>query len=81
MQEMLEETLGSCAVSTVLHQNVQHNAVLIHRKCLLAAAVFGVASWRSRNRTSVPDALMGHHDAAFGQDQLDVTQAYGKLKT
>jgi hypothetical protein len=28
---MLEETLVSCAVSAVLHQNVQHNAVLIHR--------------------------------------------------
>jgi hypothetical protein len=28
---MLEETLGGCAVSAVLHQNVQHNAVLIHR--------------------------------------------------
>ena len=22
----------------------------------------------------MPDALVGHHDAAFGQDQLDVTQ-------
>src|SRR5579859_2459763 len=31
MQEMLEETLGSSAVSSVLHQNVQHNAVLVHR--------------------------------------------------
>ena len=27
---MLEETLGSCAISSLLHQNVQHNAVLIH---------------------------------------------------
>jgi hypothetical protein len=28
---MLEATPGSCAVSAVLHQNVQHNATLIHR--------------------------------------------------
>ena len=27
---MLEETLGSGAVPPVLHQNVEHNAVLIH---------------------------------------------------
>src|SRR5579859_815142 len=28
---MLEETLGSGAVPPILHQNVQHHAVLIHR--------------------------------------------------
>ena len=31
VQQMLEEPLGSCAVSAALYQNVQHNAVLIHR--------------------------------------------------
>ena len=31
IQRALEETLGSCAVSSVLQQNVQHSAVLIHR--------------------------------------------------
>ena len=30
MQQALEETLGSGAVPPVLHQNVEHNAVLIH---------------------------------------------------
>jgi hypothetical protein len=31
MQQAFEETLGSGTVPTVLHQNVQHDAVLIHR--------------------------------------------------
>ena len=32
MQQVLEETLGSGAVPPVLHQNVEHDAVLIHCK-------------------------------------------------
>ena len=30
-QQVLEETLGSGAIPPVLHQNVQHDAVLVHR--------------------------------------------------
>ena len=31
LQQMLEETRGSCAVPTVLHEDVEHDAMLIHR--------------------------------------------------
>ena len=30
MQQALEEALGSCAVPAVLHQDVQHDAMLVH---------------------------------------------------
>ena len=93
---MLEETLGSCAVSAVLHQNVQHNAVLIHRSPQIVQHApdadehlieMPSVSWLRPSpaqlpgevgtelQAPVPNALMGHHDAALGQDQLDVTQA------
>src|SRR5579859_3993600 len=93
---MLEETLGSCAVPPILHQNVQHHAVLIHRAPQIVQHAAdtdehlikmpGVAGLRSSPtqprgevrtelQAPVPDALMGHHDAAFGPDQLDVAQA------
>ena len=31
MQQALEEALGGCAVSSILHQDVEHDPVLVHR--------------------------------------------------
>jgi hypothetical protein len=93
-QQVLEEALGSGAIPPVLHQNVQHDAVLVHRtpQIMQRAAdadehfveMPGV-SWLRPSPTkpsgevgpelqaSVPNSLVRYQDAAFGQDQLDIT--------
>jgi hypothetical protein len=31
LQQVLEETLGGCAVSPILHEDVEHDTMLVHR--------------------------------------------------
>ena len=96
MQQALEETLGSCAVPPVLHQDVQHDAMLVHGPPQIVqhapdadehlVEASGVSRLRlapaqppgkvgAELQAPVPDTFVGHHDAAFRRDQLDVAQA------
>jgi hypothetical protein len=90
LQETIEETLGGRAVSPILYQNVQHDSVLVHRtprmRMNTSIKMPGIAGLRSSPtqplgevgtelQAPMPDALMGHNDAAFRQYQLDVAQA------
>jgi hypothetical protein len=84
---------GGCAVSTILHQNVEHDTVLVDRapQIMQHAAdadehlikVPGIAGLRPSRaqptgevspelQAPMPDAFVGHHDASFSQDQLDI---------
>ena len=96
LQQVLEEALGGCAVPAVLHENVEHDTMLIHRPPQIVqhtsdadehlVQVPRVARLRSASaqppgevgtelKAPMPNAFMGHHDATFRQDQLDITQA------
>jgi hypothetical protein len=93
MQQLFEEALGSGAVPSVLNQNIEHDAVLIHRApqivqhspdAMNTSPRCQVSPGFGRRRRSRPAKLapnfghqcrMGHHDAAFSQDQLHVAQA------
>jgi hypothetical protein len=96
MQQPLKKSLGSRPAPPILHQDVQHNAMLIHcapqivqyaldadEHLIEVPCIAGLrsttAQWPGEIGTElqapVPDAFVGHRDAALGQDQLDVTQA------
>jgi hypothetical protein len=90
------ETLGSRAISPLLHQNVQENAMLVDRAPQIMqntadadehlvqvprisraqpAPVQPSGEVAAEFRAPEPNALVAHDDAAFGKNQLDVTQA------
>jgi hypothetical protein len=95
MQQVLEETLRGSAVPSVLHQYVQHDAMLINGAPQIVqhapnadehlVQVPGVSRLRPSSaqprgelsaelQAPMPNAFVGHHDAALRQDQLDVAQ-------
>jgi hypothetical protein len=96
LQQAPEEALGGSPIASLLHQDIQHDPVLIHgtpevmqhapdpdedfievpiipRPRSAPAQPFGKLG--AELYAPVPDALMGDHHAALGQDQLDITQA------
>jgi hypothetical protein len=96
VQQMLEEALGSGTVPPVLHQNVQHDAVLIDGAPQIVQhpadaneyliqmpgiSGLGASSAQPSGKVStelqapVPNALVGHHDAALSQDEFHIPQA------
>ena len=96
LQQVLEEALGGCTVPAVLHEDVEHDTMLIHRPPQIVqhtsdadehlVQVPRVARLRSAPaqppgevgtelEAPMPNAFMGHYDATFRQDQLDIAQA------
>ena len=96
LQQVLEEALGGCTVPAVLHEDVEHDTILIHRPPQIVqhtsdadehlVQVSRVARLRSAPaqppgevgtelEAPMPNAFMGHYDATFRQDQLDIAQA------
>ena len=95
VQQSFEKPLRRRCIPPTLHQNVQHNPVLVH--CapqimqhavnpdedlveVLRVSRFGSppseppGEVRTKLPAPVPDALVGHDHASFGEDQLDVPQ-------
>jgi hypothetical protein len=96
LQQSLEETLGSHAISSLLHQNVEHDAMLARsppqimentadadERLIHVPRIFRPwpAPLEPPGKVAAelcapePNALVGHDDAALGEDQFDVTQA------
>jgi hypothetical protein len=69
------DAAGPSTPTEVMQHASDPNEHLI--QILRGAVGGGAAVWRTRRRTlaRVTDALVGHHHAALGQDQLDIIHA------
>jgi hypothetical protein len=86
VQQALEEPLGSCAITFLLHQDVQHHPVLIHGTPQMMQHMLSIArTWAPAAQspgefspvlaTPMADAFMGDRQATLGQDELEIAQA------
>jgi hypothetical protein len=96
VQQSFEEPLGSGAIPSLLHQNIQNHALLVHGapqimqdtpnanehfvqvpriSGLRPALVQSSGEVGTEFRAPQSNALVGHCDAALGENQLDVAQA------